>query len=249
MMSCFMNSNPMQMKIELMAALAKKKPILLFIFSKDKRVSALGRNAMQAVSMLEPDQQRMVTTFCHGWGFYEAAFLMLAIQFAKDGKTLEETYAALDDFAARTFNFVSFVSSPTLHRLVAWRPGLFPSDFVINDGCVMSFGLPAMVRTGEPWTETERAGKLMSVLGSADSLEASMDLEADRLKNTLQPGQKIGNILLQCVGRPDFGHNFIQKLMDRGVAIEGNPIVYNAGFLSVATSSWGEMTFLYRIVE
>lgn len=237
------------MKIEMIAALAKEKPILLFIFSKDKRISAFGRNAMQAVEMLEPSQRKMVKFFCHGWGFYEAAFLMEAMKLAKEGKTIDEAYDALDDFAARTFNFVSFVSSPTLHRLMAWRPGLFPPGFVVKDGGVMSFGLPAEIRTGEPLSEAERAGKLMSVLGSAESLDVSMDLEAQRLRDTLQPGQKVGNILIQCVGRPDYGHNFIQKLKDVGVHIEGNPVVYNAGFLSVATSSWGEMTFMYRIVE
>jgi hypothetical protein len=243
------NSNPMQMKIEIIAALAKGKPILLSIFSKDKRVSAFGRNAMQAVAMLEPEQQKMVKVFCHGWGFYEAAFMMEAAKLAREGRTIEEAYAALDDFAARSFNFVSFVASPTLHRLLAWRPGLFPEGFTVEEGCVMAFGLPAEIREGEPLSETERAGKLMNVLGSAGNLEASMKLEARRLKDVLKPGQRVGNVLISCVGRPDYGHNFIQILKDVGVSIVGNPTVYNAGFLSVAMSSWGEITFLYRIVE
>ncbi len=237
------------MKIEIIAALAKKKPILLFIFSKDKRISAYGRNVIQAVAMLEPEQQEMVKIFCHGWGFYESAFLMEAMKLAKEGKTIDEAYDALDDFASRSFNFVSFVSSPTLHKLMAWRPGLFPEGFVIQDGCVLAFGLPAEIRTGEPLSETERAGKLMNVLGSSESLEAALGIEAQRLKDTLKPSQKLGSILISCVGRPDYGHNFIEKLKDVGVVIEGNPIVYNAGFLSVAMSSWGEMTFLYKIIE
>jgi len=243
------SSNPMQMKIELLSALAKGKPVLVLIFSKDKRVSVFGQNVLKAIAMLEPEQQAMIKVLCHGWGFYEAAFLMEAMKFAKEGKTIDEAYEACDDFASRTFGFVNFVSSQTVQKLLAWRPGLFPSGFQVKDGGFTAFGIPAMVREGDSIIPVEaRAGKLMNVLGSGDSLEASFDMEVKRLKDSLKPGQKLGQVLVQCVGRPDYGHNFIQKLKGAGVEIVGNPIVYNAGFMAVAMSSWGEMTFLYRII-
>ncbi|KAL3903943.1 MAG: hypothetical protein SGILL_010254 [Bacillariaceae sp.] len=243
-------SNPMQMKIEFLAALAKGKPILVFVFSKSKKVSVFGQNVMKAIELLEPEQQKMVKVFCHGWGFYEQAFLMEAMKFAKEGKTIDEAYDACKDFADRTFNYVSFSSSDTLKRLMAWRPGLFPEGFQVKDGSYTAFGLPAEIREGDTLIpEALRALKLMSLLGSGDSLEESMTTEAQRIAQTLKPGQKLGQILVPCTGRPDYGHNFIQKLKDAGVEIEGTPIVYNAGFMSIALTSWGEFTVLYRIIE
>lgn len=242
-------SNPMQMKIEFLAALSKGKPILVFIFSKDKRVSVYGQNIMKAIELLEPEQQRMVKVFCHGWGFYESAFLMEAMKYAKEGKTIDEAYDACKDFADRTFNFISFQSSQTLHKIMAWRPGLFPKGFEVEDGSYTAFGLPAEIREGDAIVpEALRALKLMSVLGSGDSLEDSLNQEAQRVKDTLKPGQKLGQLLVSCVGRPDHGNQFVQKLKDAGVEIDGQPIVFNAGFLSIATGSWGDLTCTYRII-
>jgi len=241
-------SNPMQMKIEMLAALSKGKPLLIFIFSKDKRVSAFGRNVLQAVDMLEPDQQKMVKVFCHGWGFYETSFLTIAMRMAKEGKTIDEVYEACEDHAARTFAFTSFVTSPTVSKLLKWRPGLFPKGFEVEDGSVTAFGVPATIRAKDELPENARVGKLMNVLGSAQDLESSMDEEAQRIKDALRPGQSIGDVFVNCVGRPDYGHNFLAKLRSVGVHIEGQPFVYNGGFVSVATSSWGEFTVMYKII-
>ncbi|KAL3920652.1 MAG: hypothetical protein SGARI_006893, partial [Bacillariaceae sp.] len=243
-------SNPMQMKIEFLAALAKGKPILVFVFSKDKRVSVYGQNIMKAIELLEPEQQKMVKVFCHGWGFYETAFLMEATKYAKEGKTIDEAYDACKEFADRSFNFVSFQCSQSVQKTMAWRPGLFPKGFEVKDGSFTAFGLPAEIRDGDAIIpEALRALKLMSVLGSADSLEASLTTEAQRIKDTLKAGQKLGQILVPCTGRPDFGHLFIQKLKDAAVEIDGQPIVYNLGFISVALGSWGELSCTYRIIE
>ena len=48
-------SNPMQIKIELLSALSEGKPLLVFLMSIDKRISAIGRNTMAAIDMLEPE--------------------------------------------------------------------------------------------------------------------------------------------------------------------------------------------------
>jgi hypothetical protein len=244
------SSNPMQMKIEFLAALAKGKPVLVFIFSKDKRVSVFGQNVMKAIELLEPDQQKMVKVLCHGWGFYEAAFLMEALKHAQEGNTIDEAYDACKDYADRTFNFVEFSSSETVHKLLAWRPGLFSEGFQVRDGSYTAFGLPAEVREGDAIIpEGLRALRLKNVLGSGETLEDSLILEAHRIKDSLKPGQKLGQILVSCVGRPDHGHRFVQKLKDAGVEIGGQPIVYNAGFMSIALSSWGELTCMYRVIE
>jgi hypothetical protein len=233
-----------------LAALAKGKPVLVFIFSKDKRVSVFGQNVMKAIELLEPDQQKMVKVLCHGWGFYEAAFLMEALKHAQEGNTTDEAYDACKDYADRTFNFVEFSSSETVHKLLAWRPGLFPEGFQVRDGSYTAFGLPAEVREGDAIIpEGLRALRLKNVLGSGETLEDSLILEAHRIKDSLKPGQKLGQILVSCVGRPDHGHRFVQKLKDAGVEIDGQPIVYNAGFMSIALSSWGELTCMYRVIE
>lgn len=243
-------SNPFQMKVEMLSALAKGKPILVFIFSTDKRVSVFGQNVLKAVELLEPEQQKMIKIFCHGWGFYEAAFLMEALKFAKEGKTIDEAYAACDDIANRTFGYINFSSSQTVQKLLAWRAGLFPDGFQVKNGSFTAFGLPTKVRNGDDIISVpDRALKLMNVLGSGDSLEQAFDMEVQRLKDSLQPGQKLGQILVSCVGRPDFGHRFVQKLRDADIAIEGTPIVYNLGFMHIAFSSWGELTFMYKIIE
>ena len=76
-------SNPMQIKIELLSALSKGKPLLVVLMSTDKRISAIGRNACQAIEMLEPDQKARINVFTHGWGFNEASIVMEAIKAAQ----------------------------------------------------------------------------------------------------------------------------------------------------------------------
>lgn len=79
-------SNPMQLKIEFLLALSKGKPILGFLMSKDKRVSALGRNVMAAIDMLSPEQQAKISVLAHGWGFHEALLFREAMKLAQEGR-------------------------------------------------------------------------------------------------------------------------------------------------------------------
>jgi len=211
-------SNPMQLKIELLSALSKGKPILVFLMSKDKRVSALGRNVMAAIEMLSPKQQANITVLVHGWGFHEALLLLEAMKLAQEGKTIDEAYAACSDIAARSFIFASFVSSPTVRKLLAWRPGLFPEGFTVEDGQFVAFGLPPVIREGEPLPESERVSMIMTVQGRAPSLSELQDAEVRRIQEALKPGQRIASLLVPCVGRPDYGHQFVEKLTAANVS-------------------------------
>merc|ERR1712151_1397282 len=82
-------SSPMQMKIELLSALAEGKPVLCFVFSLNKKMSAYGRNVLLAVDMLEPERKKLVTVFVHGWGT-DGPFMTEAIECARERKTIEE---------------------------------------------------------------------------------------------------------------------------------------------------------------
>jgi hypothetical protein len=211
-------SNPMQLKIELLSALSKGKPIMVFLMSKDKRVSALGRNVTAAIDMLSPEQQVKISVLVHGWGFHEALLLLEAMKLAQEGKTVEEAYSVCSGIAARNFMFASFVSSPTVRKLLAWRPGLFPPGFSVEDGQFVSFGVPVVIREGEPLPESERVGMIMTVQGRAPSLSELQDAEVRRLRDALEPGQRIASLLVPCVGRTDFGHMFVNKLKAAGVS-------------------------------
>jgi len=241
--------NPMQIKIELLAALAKGKPVLLLLFSTDKRVSALGRNAMAAVDMLTPEQRSMVKVLVHGWFHTEAAFLLRAMNLAQEGRTIDEAYESAKHLADRSCCFVSFSSSNSVRKLVAWRPGLFPQGFTVEDGQYFSFGLEPRIREGEILSDTERAKLLFNRLGDAPNYAAAQDMEIKRIKDTLKPGQRIGSVLVSCSSRPDYGHAFVTKLKSSGIVIEGEPIVYSAGFMSVPMTEMGEMTMMYNILE
>ena len=204
--------NPMQIKIELLAALAKGKPVLLFLMSKDKRVSALGRNVIAAVDMLSAEQKASISVFVHGWGFFESIFLLEAISCADEGKTIDEAIAACRELADRNFVFASLVSSATVRKLLTWRPGLFAEDFTVEDNEFIAFGIPPTIREGDPLTEAQRLGVLTKVQGRAPSLLELQDAEVKRIKNALKPGQKISSLLVPCVGRLDFGYVFVEKL-------------------------------------
>lgn len=212
-------SNPMQLKIELLSALAKGKPILVFLMSKDKRVSALGRNVIAAIDMLTPEQQAKIRVLVHGWGFHETLLLMEAMRLAQEGKTVDEAYDICSDVAARSFVFANLVSSPTVRRLLSWRPGLFPKGFSVEDGQFVAFGLDPVIREGEPLPESVRVGKIMTVQGKAPSLSELQDAEVRRIKDALKPGQKIASVMVPCAGRPDYGHMFVERLKAAGVSV------------------------------
>ena len=136
----------MQLKIEILAALAKGKPLLVFLFSADKRISATGRNTMVAIDMLEDEQKKLVKVFVHGWTFYEQPFLMEAIKFAEGGKSIDEAIEACREIGDHCFSFSNFVTSSSVKKLMAWRPGMFPEGFTVEENSFVAFGLPVTIR-------------------------------------------------------------------------------------------------------
>mmetsp|Transcript_24951 Transcript_24951/g.40423 ORF Transcript_24951/g.40423 Transcript_24951/m.40423 type:complete len:743 (-) Transcript_24951:262-2490(-) len=241
-------SNPMQLKIEILAALTKGKPLLMFLFSTDKRVSAIGRNTMIAIDMLEDEQKKLVKVFVHGWTFYEQPFLMEAIKFAKAGKSIDEAIEACKEIADHCFSFSSFVTSSSVRKLQAWRPGLFPEGFTIEDDSFIAFGLPVTTRD-VVLTDTERLGKLMGIQNKATSMVDLQDAEIARVKDNLKPDEKLSKIIVQTIGRIDIGHQYLQKLKDAHVPLMDDVelSVCNAGMFAAVASAWGEMSAVYVV--
>lgn len=240
--------NPMQIKIELLSLLSKGKPILAFVMSKDKRVSAMGRNIQAAIEMLTPEQQAMIHVVVHGWGFSEGLFIREAIECAKHGMTVEEAEVVCTTLADRNSFFLSFMGSPSVKKLAAWRPGLFPEGFQIEDDQVFAFGQDPIIREGEPWPEMKRVGAILNLLDKGPSMDVVAKVEIQRIKNTLKEGQSIASMMISCVGRPDIGRDFVVALRTAGVPLADEPIVYNAGLFAVVSSGWGELTISYKVV-
>ena len=241
-------SNPMQIKIEVLAALAKRKPVLVLLFSTDKRVSALGRNCLAAIDMLTPEQRSMVKVVVHGWFWCEVIFLRKIIQLAQDGKPVEDAIDVVTHLADRTCCFASFSGSATVRKLVAWRPGLFPKDFTVEDGHYFTFGLEPKIREGPVLSDMQRAGMLMNLLSEAPDYDTAQDDFIKRIKENLKPGQSLEHVMVQCSGRPDIGYTFIKKMKKSGIPVKDEPLVYSAGFVSVYTTALGEMYLIYNIV-
>ena len=241
-------SNPMQIKIEILAALRKGKPLLLVLWSLDRRISAIGRNAMQAVDMLEPEQKAMVKVFVHSWGFHEAPFLLEAIKCAHEGKTIDDAIASCKRIADYNFAFSNFMASTNVNKLLAWRPGLFPEGFTVKDDSFIGFGIPITIRNEAP-DELKRAGMLYNVQLQKKSVNELHDAEIARIKRDLKEGECLSMILCQTTGRPDYGYDFIEKMKKADVPISKEAVisVYNAGPVSIIASNWGEMSVLYTI--
>jgi len=240
-------SSPMQMKIELLAALSKGKPVLCFVFSIDKKVSAFGRNVLQAIDMLDPDQKKMVHLFTHGWG-HDGPFMMEAIQCAREGKTVEEAFAVCEDLAQRTCGRVGFMNAEHFRKIAAWRPGLFPTGFEIPEGHYSLSGPPAGIR--HEGTPLEKRTQLMlAPIGMGTSQRDAYEKAAKHIKSGLEPGQKVGGILLPCVGRPDYGHLLLQVMKKAGIEIVGTPHVYSEGIFGIVLGAWGTVNVMYSIVE
>merc|ERR1719162_301645 len=241
-------SSPMQMKIELLAALAKGKPILCIVFSNNKKFTAFGRNVLMAIELLDPDQRDMVKVFVHGWSTYDGPFLMEAIKCARKGQTIDEALTACEDLAQRTFCKVGFTNAALLRKLKAWKPGVFSDHLDIPEGHQSVSGTPPGIRpNGVPLEK--RMMMSLAPIGTGTSMEDSFELAARHIKSGLEPGQKIGNILLPCVGRPDFGHILIRKLEEEGVQIVGTPNVYTDGMIGAALGTWGSVALYYKIIE
>lgn len=242
-------SNPMQIKIELLAALSKGKPLLVFLLSTDKRVSAIGRNTMAAIDMLEPEQKELVKVLVHGWGFFEAPLIMEAMKCAQEGKTIDEAYVACKKIGDHNFSFSTFVMSATVQKLLAFRPGLFPKGFSVEDNSFVGFGIPVTIRE-DILTDFQRVMMLTIVQNQAKSMLELQDAEIARIKNTLKPDEKIKMVLIQTVGRPDYGYQYVNKMKEANVPMTDDVVttVYNSGMFAAATSNWGEMSAQY-IVE
>jgi len=240
-------SNPMQMKIELLAALSKGKPVMCFVFSTNKKMSAFGRNVMQAIDMLDPEQKKMVHIFVHGWA-NDGPFLLEAIRCAREGKTIEDAIVACDDLAQRTFGRVGFMNAELFRTMKAWRPALFPDGFDIPKGHQSISGTPAGIRPDGCDLE-KRTQMAFSPIGMGTSMVDAFEKTAKHIKDGLQPGQKIGDVLLPCVGRPDYGHLLIKTMEEAGIEIVGTPHVYSDGAIGVVMGAWGIVNLMYKIVE
>jgi len=243
-------SNPMQIKIELLAALAKDKPVLCLLWGTDKRLSAIGRNVLAAIDMLEPHQKELVKVCVHGWGFYEGPFLLEAIKYAQEGKSIDEAIVAIKTLGDYNFCFSNFITSKTMKKLLAWRPGLFPKGFTAQDDIFYCAGVTITVRE-KVLTEFEKAGLLMKIQHSEKSMADLQNAEIRRIKSDLKPDEKIKNILICTIGRPDYGHQYIDKLKAENVPMTDDltATVFNSGIFGVATSNWGEMYALYTVVK
>eukprot|EP00536_Pseudo-nitzschia_multiseries_P014574 jgi/Psemu1/291526/fgenesh1_pg.727_\ len=240
-------SSPMQMKIELLAALTKGKPILCFVLSTDKKMSAFGRNVLLAVDMLDPEEKKMIHIFVHGWG-NDGPFILEAIKYARAGKTLEEAAAACEDIAQRSFGRVGFMNSAAFAALKAWRPTLFPDGFQVPPGHHFISGPPAKIRPdGIPLPK--RLQLLFAPVGMGSSMEDAFEEAAKHIKEGLEPKQKVGNIMVPCIGRPDYGHLLVQKMVEAGIEIDGTPYVYNEGLIGAVMGAWGSVSLMYNIVE
>jgi len=268
------SSSPMQMKIELLAALGKGKPVLVFVFSADSKVSVFGRNVSQAIDMLDPNQKEMVTVLTHGWG-NEASFLLEAIECARDNKTIHETYEICNEYATKSYCKIGFMSSDLLRKMKAWRPGLFPDGLEVKDGQCQVSGTPACLRRrsrsqsrndnnddddddddddndNDCYIPAEtRIQVSMSHIDMGDSMMDAFQIAAQHIKNGLKVNQKITNVLIPCVGRPDYGYILLDILTKTdGIDIVGTPNIYSEGFLgSIIMGSWGSVNLMYKIIE
>lgn len=240
--------NPMQLKIELLAALGKRKPLLVVLCSTDKRISALGRNMMAAIDMLNEEQKNLVKVFVHGWAFYEQPFLMEAISCAEGGKTIDEAIEACKEIRDHCFSFSNLVTSASVRKLLAWRPGMFAAGFAVEDNSFVAFGVPVTM-SDVVLTEFERVGKLMTVQNKAVSMTELQDAEIARIKDDLKPDEKLSKVSVQTVGRVDHGYKYFQKMKEANVPMIDDVefSVGNSGVIAAVASNWGEMSAIYIV--
>lgn len=81
-------------------------------------------------------------------------------------------------------------------------------------------------------------GRLMTVQNQAKTMAELQDREIERIKKDLKEDERIRAVLIQTVGRPDYGHQYLRKMKDAGVPMSEDAVtsVYNGGMFSVATS-------------
>jgi len=238
--------NPMQVKIELLAALSKGKPVLCFLTSTNTKMSSFGRNVLLAIDMLEPEQKAMVKVFVHGWG-HDGLFLLEAIECARRGQTIDEAIVSCENVAQRTFGRIGFMDAEMIRKMNAFRPGIF-DGFKIPNGHHSISGTPSGIRhDGAPLEK--RMMLALSPIGMGTSMEDAFEKAARHIKSGLKPGQKVGNVMIPCVGRPDFGHLFVRKMVEEGIEIVGSPYVYTEGMFGAVLAAWGNVSLMYKIIE
>ena len=81
-----------------------------------------------------------------------------------------------------------------------------------------------------------------------DSSLDAYKFAVQHMKAGLVLGQKIGIVLIPCVGRPDYGKQVLKMIKDSGIEIEGTPRIFNDGIFGVM-KEWGSISLQYRIVE
>ena len=242
-------SNPMQIKIQLLAALASGRSLLVMVISEDKRVSAMGRNIIAAVNLLTPEQKARVRTITHGWVLSEGLYCQEALRCAAEGRTIDETAAYITKLADKNSISTSIMSSVSTRFFQRLRPGLFPEDFTVKDGQYFTFGVDVKVRHGTPLTDMERASKMFLVQSQSNSLDEAHETEIQRIKDGLEERQGIGALNISCVGRPDYGYAFAAKLREKEVRILGKVSIFPADYAGVVMSSWGDLWMTYKIVD
>ncbi len=125
---------------------------------------------------------------------------------------------------------------------------MFPDGFVIPEGHYSISGPPPGVRPDGIPLEM-RVPTSMAPIGMGSSMDDAFVKAAKHIKSGLKPGEKVGNVLVPCVGRPDFGHILVRKLEEEGIEIEGNAHVYSEGMLGVVMGSWGSVNIHYQVIE
>mmetsp|Transcript_24489 Transcript_24489/g.28874 ORF Transcript_24489/g.28874 Transcript_24489/m.28874 type:complete len:191 (+) Transcript_24489:17-589(+) len=189
----------------------------------------------------------MVTVFVHGWAT-DGPFLMEAIKCAQRGQTIDDAITVCEDLAQRTFGRISFMDAALFRKMKAWRPAFFPDGYDIPEGHLAISGTPQGIRpNGVPLEK--RINMMLAPVGIGTSMEDAFEKSARHIKSGLEPGQKVGNILIPCVGRPDYGYVFLRKLEEEGIEIVGTPNVYTENVLGIMIGTWGSVTLMYKIIE
>jgi len=90
----------------------------------------------------------------------------------------------------------------------------------------------------------------MAQVALTDSLVDAFKAAVKHIKDGLLPGQKIGNVMIPCVGRSDIGNKFLTVIKEAGIEIVGTPRVYNEGIFAICFGNeWGGISLRYKIVE
>ena len=140
---------------------------------------------------------------------------------AADGLSIEEAAARLETLDVCAMS-VKFVDSDSVDTMYKWKPSLFPEGFTVEAGKVYAMGPSPGVRRGAPLTDMEKVRLITSnILSQSGSAEEAYEVEIDRIKRVLQPGQAVASVTIICAGRVDYGNMFASKLRAAGVPVLG----------------------------